>query len=335
MLMSICSQIAVFAKPKSQEQMPMTAPSLEERLSSIGAAKSQPFELNVSKTEESTRIQKPAFNLNSSKFIQGVQQDENLNPQLSGSVPKFDVSAFQQAPLTGAVQQKSLSGSVQRLQLLANYNIELIVDESMSMRKKDCPGGLSRWDWCGMQAGQLANLLAPFVRNGFTLTTFASDFQVYEKSSPQNVMELFNSPMFTLGTRMSKPLANRLDNFFAKHATDGKPLLIGVITDGVPAPKREPFLVVDVLIEATKRMRNQKDVTVVFFQVGSRDIRGKTFLNYLDNGLMADGARFDIVRNVPMERLQQVGLAQSLVESIQDYASKNKLGPISTPRVSQ
>lgn len=313
----------------------MTAPPLEERDSAVDNGQRQPFSLNASKTEENTRIQKPAFNLNASKFIQGVQQDQIQNPPLSGLAPKFDVSAFQQAPLSGAVQQKALSGSVQRLQLLANYNIELIVDESMSMRRMDCPGGLSRWNWCGMQAGQLAQQLAPFVRNGFTLTTFAGDFQVYEKSSPQHVTELFNTPMFTLGTRMSRPLANRLDNFFARRSTDGKPLLIGVITDGVPAPKREPFLVADLLIETTKRMQNPKDVTVVFFQVGSRDFKGKSFLNYLDNGLMADGARFDIVRNVPMERLQQVGLAQSLVESIQDYAAKNKLGPISTPRVPQ
>lgn len=334
MLISICSQLAVMAKPKSQEQMPSEAPPLE-RGSAVPGQRPQPFTLNASKTEENTRIQKPAFNLNASKFTQGVQQDQDSNQPLSGSVPKFDVSAFQQPPLSGSAQKQALSGSVQRLQLLANYNIELIVDESMSMRRMDCPGGLSRWNWCGMQAGQLAQQLAPFVRNGFTLTTFAGDFQVYEKSSPQHVAELFSSPMFTFGTRMSRPLANRLDNFFARHAADGKPLLIGVITDGVPAPKREPFLVADILIEATKRMQNPKDVTIVFFQVGSRDFKGKSFLNYLDNGLMADGARFDIVRNVPMERLQQVGLAQSLVESIQDYASKNKLGPISTPRVPQ
>jgi hypothetical protein len=133
--------------------------------------------------------------------------------------------------------------------------------------------------------------------------------------------------MFSLGTRMSQPLEDRLNNFFSKRQSIGRPLLLAVITDGVPAPKREPFLVADVLINATKRMRDAKDVTVVFFQIGGADFKGQRFLNYLDNGLVADGARFDIVKNVPMERLAQIGLAQSLVNSIQEFAAQNKQAP--------
>jgi hypothetical protein len=218
---------------------------------------------------------------------------------------------------------------------LANYDIELIVDESMSMRRMDCPGGLSRWNWCGMQAGQLAKQLAPFVRNGFTLTTFAGDYNVYNNSTPENVTHLFQNPMFSLGTRMAEPLADRLNTFFSHRAASGKPLLIAVITDGCPAPKREPMMVADVLINATRKMRDARDVTVVFFQIGGADFKGQRFLSYLDNQLVADGARFDIVKNVPMERLEQIGLAQSLVDSIQDFAAKNKRSANGAPRVEQ
>ncbi len=232
---------------------------------------------------------------------------------LSSGAAKFDVSTFNQQPL---------SGGVQALRLLANYDVELIVDESMSMRRPDCPGGLSRWNWCGMQAGQLAKQLAPFVRNGFTLTTFAGGYNVYNNSTPDHVAQLFQNPMFSFGTRMAAPLEHRLNNHFSRPGS--KPLLIGVITDGCPAPRREPMMVVDVLINATRKMRDPREVTVVFFQIGGADFKGQRFLSYLDNGLVADGARFDIVKNVPMERLQQIGLAQSLVDSIQDFASKSK-----------
>lgn len=279
------------APQKAESDMPLPAPSLRPR---------------------------PSFSLNASKFKHDVEEDqlqleEQAGPPLSSGAGKFDISAFKQPPLTGGVQS---------LRLLANYDIELIVDESMSMRRPDCPGGLSRWNWCGMQTGQLAKQLAPFVRSGFTLTTFAGGFEVYNNSTPDHVAQLFQNPMFSFGTRMAAPLEHRLNNYFSRRT--GKPLLIAVITDGCPAPRREPMMVVDVLINATKRMRDPRDVTVVFFQIGGADYKGQRFLSYLDNGLVADGARFDIVKNVPMERLQQIGLAQSLVDSIQDFASKSK-----------
>lgn len=311
------------AKAPNAESMPMAAPPIQH--GEVSTSSTAPFSLNASKTQESTTIPRPAFNLNATKFTQGAEQTDT---QLMPGAPKFDVSAFQQAPLAGNAQKQApLTGGVQALKLLANYDIELIVDESLSMRRMDCPGGLSRWNWCGMQAGQLAKLLAPYVRNGFTLTTFAGGYEVYDHSTPENVMHLFQNPMFSLGTRMSQPLEDRLNNFFRKRQSIGRPLLLAVITDGVPAPKREPFLVADVLINATKRMRDAKDVTVVFFQIGGADFKGQRFLNYLDNGLVADGARFDIVKNVPMERLAQIGLAQSLVNSIQEFAAQNKQAP--------
>ncbi len=302
---------AVFAKPpKGEEQMPLSAPPIQGRVQTERESEEQSDIQNAGLNASQNR---PSFSLNATRFKQGVDQTDT---QLSSGAPKFDVSAFQQQPLAGGVQA---------LRLLANYNIELIVDESMSMRRMDCPGGLSRWNWCGMQAGQLAKQLAPFVRNGFTLTTFAGDYNVYNNSTPDNVMHLFQNPMFSLGTRMAAPLEDRLNTFFSRQGADTKPLLLAVITDGCPAPKRQPMMVADTLIRATRRMRDPGDVTVVFFQIGGADYKGQRFLSYLDTGLVADGARFDIVKNVPMERLQQIGLAQSLVDSIHDFAAKSKL----------
>ncbi len=320
---------AIGKPPEQDPQMPAAAPppdgsSGPDQFRSDEKTDGQhtPFSLNASKQEEASRVQKPPFTLNAAKFNQGIQEND---PQFSSGAGKFDVSAFQQAPL---------AGTVQTLRLLANYDIELLVDESMSMRRMDCPGGLSRWDWCGMQAGELAKQLAPFVRNGFTLTTFGGGYNVYNNSSPDNVLRLFQNPMFTRGTRMAEPLAERLGFHFSKEGNNGssKPLLIAVITDGVPAPRREPLMVADVLIDTTKRMRDPRDVTVVFFQIGQADMQGRNFLDYLDKHLMEDGARYDIVHNVPMERLQEIGLAQALVDSIHSFAAKNGLPPVHAAR---
>lgn len=253
--------------------------------------------------------------LRASTTRQGPLTGNANNQAFNMGAPMLDISAFQNPPLSGAVN---------KIQLLADYDIELILDSSMSMRQADCPGGLSRWTWCGVQAGQLARQLAPFVRKGFTITTFAGDYDVYENATPGNITYLFQNTRLSMGTRMAEPLQDRLGAYFNKRAPGSKPLLVAVISDGVPVPAYEPRMVAEVLIAASKRMKNPNEVIVVFFQIGSSNFKGRQFLYDLDNRLVRYGARYDLVRNVPFEQVVQVGLAQALVDSIRDFASKNK-----------
>ncbi len=218
-------------------------------------------------------------------------------------------------PLKGQVSAK----------VLANYDLELIVDESLSMRKRDCPGGTSRWEWCGLQMNDLSSKLAPFVPRGFTLTTFAGLHQVHQNATPQNVNELFANPFFTPGTRLSRPLTDRLQSYFDNRRPGSKPLLIVVITDGVPAPKREPYLVAQTLITATKIMKDPREVTVVFFQIGGTDGFGRAFLGEMDNNLVRSGARFDFVKTVSFEELQRHGLTTALVNTIKEHDQRTNL----------
>lgn len=230
--------------------------------------------------------------------------------------------------LNGAVLKDGFSGKSQiptmSVQLLTNFDLELIVDSSLSMRRRDCPNFLSRWDWCGMQTKELSRSLAPFLPSGLTLTEFASEYQVYPNSSPSRINDLFENPDFMWGTRLAEPLQDRLDKFFARRRPGSKPMLIAVITDGVPSPKYEPRLVVQTLVNATKRMRDVGEVTVVFFQIGGSDEKGRRFLSELDYNLVKYGARFDIVRTVSFEYLQKVGLSQALVQTVQSFAVQSK-----------
>jgi len=210
------------------------------------------------------------------------------------------------------------------LQLLAKYDLELIVDHSMSMHNRDCPGDTSRWEWCGMQAHDLAQKISPFVPSGLTLTSFARDYEVHKHASPQNIADLFENSGFSIGTRMAEPLSDRLENYFAERKPGSKPMLIAVITDGVPTPKKiEPQMVADAIINASGRVRGPHEVTIVFFQIGGGDYKGRAFLDYLDNNLVSQGARYDIVRTVSFDHLEQVGLAQALVDSVKEFAKQS------------
>ncbi|MFN8658088.1 MAG: hypothetical protein U0105_17255 [Candidatus Obscuribacterales bacterium] len=304
----------------------------------------QPYTLGASKirilTEEEQRLHRP-------DAMPPLAPQLPFKDSLTGGVKSNVVplhaennaiEAFQQAPgtlqlqtgkadstiLPGKVATTTLPGkATSTVRLLADYDVELIVDSSMSMRRHDCPGGLSRWNWCGVQARELSRQLVPYVPRGLTITAFASNYDVYHNSSPGNIADLFENPNFRGGTRLAEPLADRLNEFFVRRQPGSKPLLIAVITDGVPHPAWEPMMVATTLVNASRRMKDPHEVTVVFFQIGGNDQAGEAFLNFLDYGLLEKGARYDFVKTVPFDHLMNVGLSQALVESIQQFAKRN------------
>lgn len=202
------------------------------------------------------------------------------------------------------------------IQLLSHYELEFFIDRSLSMRRPDCPGGLSRWDWCSNQASDLAEALSPYVQDGLTVTRFAADFDVHEHATANDVADILSKHDFQFGTRLYEPLAYRLDGFFARHRQGDKPLLIAIITDGCPYPRPEPYLVRQELIDASQRMSDAGEVTVVFFQIGGDDPRGRRYLYNLGNNLQFQGARYQFVHTTSFEELETVGLPQALLNAV-------------------
>ena len=241
-------------------------------------------------------------------------------PQLDQNDQSFKLKTQTLQGTADDTNTPTLDVPLMSVKLLAKYQIELIVDRSNSMRHRDCPGGLSRWAWCGQQAQGLAKAIAPFVPNGFTMTAFAWQFDVYKNCSPQNITDLFDHPNFEFGTKLAEALSSRLDNYLAQPPASTKPLLIAVITDGVPFPPPEQNMVCDVIIKATKRMKEKSDISVVFFQVGGRDLKGRDYLHFLDHDLVRNGAKFDIVKSIAFEDLLSDGLPKSLANSAQHVA---------------
>ncbi|MGH9549021.1 MAG: hypothetical protein ACRD3W_06590, partial [Terriglobales bacterium] len=249
------------------------------------------------------------FELKTEQFAAGDSQDNlRLKREAGAQLDK-------NAPLKTQANQFALQAQT-KVKLLANYNMELLVDRSMSMHKLDCPDGLSRWNWCGQQAANLASALAPSVPNGLTITPFASEYDVFEHATANNINQLFHSVGLQLGTRLWEPLAERLDTYFAHRNANSKPLLIVVITDGVPFPKWEPDAVRNELVQTSLKMKDPGEVTVIFCQIGYNDPIGQQFLFDLDRNLLSYGARYHFVHTISFQDLQQRGLGPSLVTAI-------------------
>jgi hypothetical protein len=86
----------------------------------------------------------------------------------------------------------------------------------------------------------------------------------------------------------------------------------------------QPVLVADTLVNASKRIQDPRDVTVVFFQIGGQNRFGRAFLATMDYGLMRMGAHHDFVRTVEFDELQRFGLAQSLVDSVKQFTATSQ-----------
>jgi len=248
-------------------------------------------------------------------FALNIEQIGVPDNQLVGEKAVHDSSN----PLNSNANHFALQAD-KNFKALANYNVELIVDRSMSMKQTDCPDGLSRWQWCGVQAAELAKSLAPYTQNGLTIVPFATEYDVFEHATAQHIEYMFNNVQQQFGTRLFEPLAERLDNYFANHKPSTKPLVIVIVTDGLPVPKIEPQLVRNELIASSQKMVSPGEVTVIFCQIGGRDQRGQAYLYDLDQNLVAAGARYHYVHTISFEELREAGLGAALAASINQYA---------------
>jgi len=202
------------------------------------------------------------------------------------------------------------------ISLLSNYDVAVIIDRSGSMQERDCPQGLSRWDFCREQMLNLTNQTSAAFRSGITVALFSSGYEIFNNVNFGAVPQIFadNSP--DGGTYLAKPLRQILGTYFARRDSAGRgavrPLLIEVITDGEPSDKEG---VVQTICEATQKMSSPGEVTIQFLQIG-QEREGDRILEQLDNRLVSqDGAQYDIVHVEPFGEIVNEGLARSLVNA--------------------
>jgi len=279
--------------------------------------------------DDSLRIKRPQIGSldANSHLLNGKAAELNDPNSFQSGIPTADPNKknngfnlnAQKNDLNAGANENGMPRTAISVQLLARYHIELLVDRSMSMRKRDCPGGLSRWEWCGTQAQELADKLAPYVPGGLTITRFASTYDVLPNASTQAIADIFSHDSLQFGTRLAEPLADRLDNYFANRGEFNKPLLIAIITDGAPFPPPEPDMVRQQLISSSRMLRGASEVTIVFFQIGMGDRVGRDFVTDLDRNLVAQGSRYRYVYAIPFEQLVATGLPRALVETVQHF----------------
>jgi uncharacterized protein with von Willebrand factor type A (vWA) domain len=193
----------------------------------------------------------------------------------------------------------------------------LILDKSGSMSTPDQQGGKSRWDIAQESTLALARKCEQFDPDGITVYLFSGKFKRYDDVTSAKVAQIFqeNDPAGT--TNLAAVLQDALNNYFQRKAAgqtkpNGETIL--VITDGEPDDRRAVF---EVIITATRQMERDEELAISMIQVGS-DAQATKFLKALDDQLQGVGAKFDICDTVTLDDLEDMSLADVLMNAISD-----------------
>ena len=193
----------------------------------------------------------------------------------------------------------------------------LIIDKSGSMSTPDQAGGRSRWEVAQESTLALARKCEQFDPDGITVYLFSGRFKRYENVTANKVAQIFqeNDPMGT--TDLAAVLKNATDDYFRRKESgeakaNGETIL--VITDGEPDDRKA---VMRVIIEASRHMERDEELAISLIQVGN-DATATRFLKALDDELQGAGAKFDIVDTVTLDDMENMTLAEVLLNAIND-----------------
>lgn len=218
------------------------------------------------------------------------------------------------------------------LSQLSDHDVVLIIDKSHSMSIADCfpavtdnvaqqfEKPVSRWQWCREQTLQLAKKTKIALPNGLTVVLFAKTFATYNNADVASIETIFATNKPAGSTDAAAALGSQIEAYFSKKSNLGeriKPLLIAIISDGCPD---NPKLFCHVIVDATQRMNKPDEISITFLQVGD-DHRAINLLEQLQNGLIDQNAKFNIVNIIAFPELNRIGLPQALVDVTTKHSS--------------
>ena len=201
--------------------------------------------------------------------------------------------------------------------MMSDRDYTLIIDNSGSMSTPDQVGGRTRWQIAQESTIALARKCEEFDPDGITVYVFSGRFKRYDNVTAAKVAQIFqeNDPAGT--TNLGSVLQDALNNYFQRKAAgttkpNGETIL--VITDGEPDDRKAVF---EIIISATRQMEKDEELGISMIQVGS-DPQATKFLKALDDQLQSVGAKFDICDTVTLDDLEDMSLADVLMNAITD-----------------
>ncbi len=243
-------------------------------------------------------------------------RQDNFRQQMSVQIPVAAPAFKAQAQGNRALTQIDLVD-------LSRHDVVLVIDKSSSMKEQDCPSLLhhgwpiSRWQWCKEQTMELARQTSSVLPQGLSVVLFSTSSHVFPHVTMNDLPQIFAAYSPGGFTNEAGAVGRTFADYFQRREIAHgkiKPLLIAVITDGLPT---NPQSLRDVIVDATKEMRRPDEIKMTFLQVGS-DPKGLYFVSDLGRDLKQESAKYDIVSSKTFPELLRAGLTRALVDCIRE-----------------
>lgn len=196
----------------------------------------------------------------------------------------------------------------------------MLVDKSTSMSEPVKVGStLSRWQEAQEATVGLARFAEGFDDDGISVVMFANNTQLFDNitSGGDLVKKLFTDNQPNGGTDTAKALLSVTDAYFkrkAANASETKPMVIFIVTDGEPNSKDELQKAIEGI---ANKVDNANEIRINFIQVGD-NAEAKKYLHHLDSELTC---KYDIVNcKTEDEVANHPSLSDAIMAMVNDMA---------------
>ena len=196
-------------------------------------------------------------------------------------------------------------------QILAERAIVMLIDSSASMQTADCPGNVSRWQWCRDHIKELYVADSGSLRgnqSNVSIITFDSNYRSHRNCSTAELPHIFqaNEPA---GETFMAPALNEAFALVRNQLNYGKPAMIAIVSDGRPS---DGDRLKNAIISQVNNLSKPELLSIVFIEVGSPE----KLLRELDGDLVKQGAKADVVSVVPIGQTNSQGLVHTLASTV-------------------
>lgn len=199
---------------------------------------------------------------------------------------------------------------------LKNYDFGLAIDKSTSMGEKEPRSGLSRWDAAKEQTLGLARKMAENDADGIDLFMFAGNVKTHRNVKADQVGTVWSEHEPNGGTNIA-PVIREAGETYLRLKREGKAkkgYILGIVTDGQPQDQDE---VKQAIISLSKKLDRDEEFGIQFLQIGD-DPAATKYLKTLDDDLVSQGAKFDIVDTTTFADSENKSITDLLIGALTD-----------------